>query len=161
MEKSKEGSKKLLWLMVGLVILSVSVAGVAVYLVWESNANAPAGEADDKKATSERRSPIFVEIEPFTINMTNARGASRLLYIGMTFKVGNEVTRDILEEHLPQVRSRLLMQLSDEPVDELTTTEGKRQLADKLVAALQEPPLTEHQPELALEEVLFTEFIVQ
>lgn len=158
MEKTEGGSNKLLWLMVGLVILSVSVASVAVYLVWESNENAP---AEENKAAGERRSPIFVEIEPFTINMTNSRGASRLLYIGMTFKVGNEVTRDILEEHLPQVRSRLLMRLSDEPVDELTTTEGKRQLGDKLIAALQDPPLTEHQPELALEEVLFTEFIVQ
>ncbi|MBK5929790.1 flagellar basal body-associated protein FliL [Halochromatium salexigens] len=158
MANSKGGSKNLLWLMVGLVVLSVGVAGVAVYLAWQSSNNAP---AEGEKAATPRRSPIFVEVEPFTINMTNSRGTSRLLYIGMTFKVSDKETRDILKDHLPQVRSRLLMRISDEPVDELTDTEGKKQLADKLIVALQDPPLTEQQPELNIEEVLFTEFIVQ
>ncbi len=143
--------------MVGLVVLSVGAAGVAVYLAWQSGN----GLDGARETAPERRAPIFVKIDPFTINMTNARGASRLLYVGMSFKVGNEETRDILTDHMPQVRSRLLMRLSDEPVDELTSGEGKRQLAEKLMATLKEPPLTEHQPELELKEVLFTEFIVQ
>jgi flagellar FliL protein len=160
---NSEGSSKknLLWLMIGLVVLSVGAAGVAVYLAWQSS-NDPAAEGDkEQTAKVERRAPIFVELDPFTINMKDSRGTNRLLYIGMTFKVGDELTRDILTDHMPQVRSRLLMHLSEEPVDELTQAEGKRQLAAKLIDALREPPLAEHQPELEVEEVLFTEFIVQ
>lgn len=157
MADSKNGSRKLIWIMVVLVVLSISAAGISAYLAWQARTESA---AEDEVAV-ERRSPIFVEIDPFTINMETSKGASRLLYIGMTFKVGNEETREIINDHMPQVRSRLLMQLSGEQVDELTSTEGKTQLAAKLMAAIQDPPFTESQPELALEEVLFTEFIVQ
>ncbi len=157
MAEQKKGSRKLIWIMVGLVVLSIIAAGVSAYLAWQ------AGNASDveEEVTVERRAPIFVEIDPFTINMQSSRGVSQLLYVGMTFKVGNEETREILNEHMPQVRSRLLMQLSAEQVDELTSIEGKTQLAKNLMTAIKDPPFAEPQPELALEEVLFTEFIVQ
>ena len=61
---------------------------------------------------------------------------------------------------MPQVRSRLLMLLSGKQADELTSTEGKQQLAQSIVDRLN-VPLTENQPPLDLREVLFTEFIVQ
>jgi flagellar FliL protein len=156
--QSQTRSKKLWWLIITLVILSVATASFAVYLVLRSTDGSGSG---DKVAFSERRKPIFVEIEPFTINISSSSGASRLLYIGMTFKVGNEETREILEGYMPQVRSRLLMHLSDEKVDNFGGAEGKAKLAEDLMVTLQEPPLAEHQPELAIEEILFTEFIVQ
>nr|WP_274601106.1 flagellar basal body-associated protein FliL [Halochromatium roseum] len=145
------------WVLVILVILSIIAAGISVYLTWQPGEDTP----DEKNMVSERNAPIFVKIEPFTINIKSSRGVSHLLYIGMTFKVGTEETRAIFEDHMPQVRSRLLMQLSSEQVDELTSIEGKTQLANRLITSLQDPPLTELQPELAIEEVLFTEFIVQ
>lgn len=156
MAEQKKGSRKLIWIMVGLVVLSIIAAGVSAYLAWQARDGSAVEEA-----TVERRAPIFVEIDPFTINMQSSRGVSQLLYVGMTFKVGNEETREILNEHMPQVRSRLLMQLSAEQVDELTSIEGKTQLAKNLMTAIKDPPFAEPQPELALEEVLFTEFIVQ
>jgi flagellar FliL protein len=155
--EAKGGSRKLLWILVSLVMLSIIAAGISVYLTWESGDDSPA----EKNVVTERTLPIFVKIDPFTINIKSSRGVSHLLYVGMTFKVGSEETRAILEDHMPQVRSRLLMQLSAEEVDELTSVEGKKHLANRLMISLQEPPLAELQPELALEEVLFTEFIVQ
>jgi flagellar FliL protein len=148
----------MLWLIVVLVVLSVITAGVAAYLAWQSSTqNAREGE----NSALEREPPIFFELEPFTVNMSGTNGASRLLYIGITFKVGDQETRAILEEYIPQVRSRLLMKLADENVDELTHTEGKEQLAERLVGTLTEPPLAEPPPELVINEILFTEFIVQ
>ncbi len=158
MAEAKGGSRKLVWIIVALVVLSIIAAGISGYLAWQANHDS---DVEKEGVAVERRSPIFVKIDPFTINMQSSRGAGHLLYVGMTFKVGNEETREILNEHMPQVRSRLLMQLSAEQVDELTSIEGKTQLAKKLMAAIQDPPFTEPQPELVLEEVLFTEFIVQ
>lgn len=157
MAESNGGSRKLIWMMVGLVVLSITAAGVSAYLAWQSAEDTDGNE----EVAIERPKPIFVEIDPFTINMESSTGASHLLYVGMTFKVGSEDTREILNEHMPQVRSRLLMQLSAEQVDELTSIQGKTELAEKLMAAIQDPPFAEPQPKLALEEVLFTEFIVQ
>lgn len=157
MAQSKGGARKLLWIMVGLILLSIVAAGISVYLAWQSGE----GSEVEDDLSGERRSPIFVDIEPFTINMQSSRGVSHLLYVGMTFMVGDAETRAILVDHMPQVRSRLLMQLSAQQADEITSIEGKTALAANLINALQEPPLADYRPELAIEEVLFTEFIVQ
>ncbi len=156
MAKSGGGSRKLLWLMVVLVVVSLSAAGAALYMVMGQGEN----RASQAQASPERQAPIFVKVEPFTVNLADDARGSRLLYTGLTLKVGNEETREILKEHMPQVRSRLLMLFSGQEASELTSPGGKAQLADDIVAALGDP-MTEHQPELLVDDVLFTEFIVQ
>lgn len=158
MANSKGGSSKLLWLLLMLVLLSSAAAGVAIYMVMNNE-----GNADDNNLQSqqvERQSPIFVTIDPFTVNLADDRYGSRLLYAGISLKVNNEESRDILEEHMPQVRSRLLTLFSGKEAQDLTSPEGKRQLSQEVIATLSEP-LAEQQSHVEIQEVLFTEFIVQ
>jgi flagellar FliL protein len=156
MAKTGGGSNKLLWLMAILVVVSVSAAGAALYMVMGQSEPRSA----QAQAAPERRAPIFVKIDPFTVNLADDVYGSRLLYTGISLKVGDHETRDILQEHMPQVRSRLLLLFSGQQASELTQPGGKVQLADKVIATLHEP-MTEHQPDLIIEDVLFTEFIVQ
>ncbi|WP_163575927.1 flagellar basal body-associated protein FliL [Halomonas faecis] len=157
MANSKGGSSKLLWLLLVLVLLSSAAAGVAIYMVMNNE-----GNADDNLQSQqvERQSPIFVTIDPFTVNLADDRYGSRLLYAGISLKVDNQESRNILEEHMPQVRSRLLTLFSGKEAQDLTSPEGKRQLSQEVIATLSDP-LTERQPPLEIREVLFTEFIVQ
>ena len=158
MAEKSGGSKKLLWIMIVLVLLSSAGAAAAIYMVIDKR------ESGTQDATMqqpmERESPIFMRIEPFTVNLADDSYGSRLLYTGVTLRVGNDESKAILEEHMPQVRSRLLMLLSGKQANELTSSEGKQQLALAIVDRLN-VPLTENQPPLDLREVLFTEFIVQ
>ncbi|MFQ3788111.1 flagellar basal body-associated protein FliL [Halomonas sp. A29] len=158
MAKSTGGSSKLLWLMILLVLLSTAAAGAAIYMVM----NDRGGDGEGRLQTQQiqRQAPIFVKIDPFTVNLADDNFGSRLLYTGISLKVGNNETREILTEHMPQVRSRLLMLFSGKQATELTTPDGKRRLSDEVVAVLSEP-LTEPQPPLVIQDVLFTEFIVQ
>ena len=158
MAETSGGSKKLLWIMVILVLLSSIGAAVAIYMVIDQRKDGT--ETAEVQQAMERATPIFMRIEPFTVNLVDDGYGSRLLYTGMTLRVGNEESKVILEEHMPQVRSRLLMLLSGKQADELTSTEGKQQLAQSIVDRLN-VPLTENQPPLDLREVLFTDFIVQ
>lgn len=157
MAKSGGGSRKLLWLMVVLVVVSLSAAGAALYMVMGGQGENRASQA---QASPERRAPIFLKIDPFTVNLADDVHGSRLLYAGLTLKVGDQETSDILKEHMPQVRSRLLLLFSGQEARELTSPGGKAELADKVVETLSDP-MTEHQPDLLIEDVLFTEFIVQ
>ncbi|PXX96454.1 flagellar basal body-associated protein FliL [Halomonas sp. LBP4] len=157
MATSKGGSRKLLWLMVILVILSSSVAAAVIYLVLDQRDGAVLASTE---AVPERRAPIFVKIDPFTVNLADDAYGSRLLYAGLSLKVGDEETREILEEHMPQVRSRLLMMFAGKQAGDLTDPGSKQRLGDQVMAVL-DPPMTDHQPELVIEDVLFTEFIVQ
>ena len=160
MAESSGGSKKLLWIMIILVLLSSAGAAAAIYMVMGQGDNGGENETTEAQAMPERQSPIFVEVEPFTVNLESDRSSSRLLYTGITLRVGNEESKQILEEHMPQVRSRLLMVLSGKKPTELNTSEGKRVLSQEIIRQLSEP-LTENQPPMDLREVLFTEFIVQ
>lgn len=157
MAESSGGSKKLLWVMIILVLLSSGGAAAAIYMVMNQNGNGNAAEA---QVEPERQSPIFLDIEPFTVNLESDRAGARLLYTGITLRVGNEESKQILDEHMPQVRSRLLTLLSGKQASELTSPEGKKALSQDIITALNEP-LAENQAPLDLREVLFTEFIVQ
>lgn len=160
MAESSGGSKKLLWIMIILVLLSSAGAAAAIYMVMGQGDNGGENETTEAQAMPERQSPIFVDVEPFTVNLESDRSSSRLLYTGITLRVGNEESKQILEEHMPQVRSRLLMVLSGKKPSELNTSEGKKILSQEIIRQLSEP-LTENQPPMDLREVLFTEFIVQ
>ena len=141
--------------MIILVLLSSAGAAAAIYLVLDQR---DSGEVQQQ--TIELTPPVFTRIEPFTVNLADDRYGSRLLYTGITLRVGNEQSKTIIEEHMPQVRSRLLILLSGKQANELTSTEGKEELAQAIISRLN-VPLTENQPPLDLREVLFTEFIVQ
>lgn len=157
MAESSGGSKKLLLVMIVLVLLSSAGAAAAIYLVLDQRGGA---EGEAQQQTQAPTPPVFTRIEPFTVNLADDRFGSRLLYIGITLRVGNEQSKAIIKEHMPQVRSRLLILLSGKQASELTSTEGKEALAQDIISRLS-VPLTENQPPLDLREVLFTEFIVQ
>ncbi|GGC96289.1 flagellar basal body-associated protein FliL [Vreelandella lutescens] len=144
--------------MIILVLLSSAGAAAAIYLVLDQRDGSTGG--DVQQQTVAHTPPVFTRIEPFTVNLADDRYGSRLLYTGITLRVGNEQSKTIIEEHMPQVRSRLLILLSGKQANELTSTEGKEALAQAIINRLS-VPLTENQPPLDLREVLFTEFIVQ
>lgn len=157
MAESSNGSKKLIWIMVFLVLLSSAGAAAALYMVMGRDTDTDTSEAQQ---VTERQAPIFLRIEPFTVNLADDTHGSRLLYVGVTLRVGEEQSKELLDEHMPQVRSRLLTLFSGKQATELTSPEGKQQLANEVIDRLS-VPMTENQPPLDLREVLFTEFIVQ
>lgn len=157
MAESSGGSKKLLWIMIILVLLSSAGAAAAIYMVLDDRDDAP---EDAEEQVAEPQPPVFLTIEPFTVNLADDQYGSRLLYTGITLRVEDEATRELLEQHMPQVRSRLLTVLSGQKAGDLTSSEGKQQLARTINERLSQP-FDENQPPLELREVLFTEFIVQ
>ncbi|XKH60297.1 flagellar basal body-associated protein FliL [Halomonas sediminis] len=157
MAESNNGSKKLLWIMVFLVLLSSAGAAAALYMVMGRETDSATSEAQQ---VTQRQAPIFLRIEPFTVNLADDTYGSRLLYVGVTLRVGEQQNKELLEEHMPQVRSRLLTLFSGKQANDLTSAEGKQQLANEVIGRLS-VPMAENQPLLDLREVLFTEFIVQ
>lgn len=159
MATSGGGSRKLLWLLVVLVVLSLSATATALFMLFTQQGGMEQARAEEPAAI-EYQEPIFVEIDPFTVNLAEDNYGARLLYAGISLKVTDTRSRELLETHMPQVRSRLLTLLSGQQAEDLTSANGKKRLTDQIIAAL-EAPMSETQPDLAIEDVLFTEFIVQ
>lgn len=156
MATSAGGSSKRIWVVVSLLSLIAVVTAGTLFFVFSQ----PDASAEETPATAERSAPIFLSIEPFTVNLADDDYGSRLLYTGITLKLGDDQTQTLLEEYMPQVRSRLLTLFSGQQASELTSAEDKQRLADDIISEL-EAPLEPGQPPLAIKDVLFTEFIVQ
>lgn len=160
MAETPNKSRGWLWLGIPVALLVVALVVMNTYLLLREDRNS--GETAAEKTQQQPRSaaPIYVKIEPFTVNLQGDLYASRLLYMGLSLQVGNDDTREFLQENMPQVRSRLLVLNSAQDPQALATAEGKEKLAADIIARLSEP-MAAGQPELQIDDVLFTEFIVQ
>ncbi|WP_110641896.1 flagellar basal body-associated protein FliL [Salinicola socius] len=151
--------KKRPMLLVGLLLVLLAVASsVAVYFFLDARDDTEAGATVDQ-APSEPPIPIFVTIQPFTVNLQSDYG-DRLLYVGLSLRVSDDATSAFLTQHMPEVRSRLLMLLSGKSAQELIKPEGKVQLKQQILGLFDEP-ITTPQPTLSIDDVLFSDFIVQ
>lgn len=157
MASSQQGSSKL-WILVAVLLLIILAATATItWLIVEKPARAgeQLGVSLVKPAA-----PLFLKLEPFTVNLQGSDYGGRLLYVGITLDLGNDQSMSFIQDHLPQVRNRLLMVLSGQDATALVTREGKQKLAAQIGASLLEP-FTQQQPKLVVNDVLFTQFIVQ
>lgn len=153
-------SRKSWWIM-GFIITLISIASSAtVYFLLDSNSMANAQDTASEAKPPTAPPPIFVTVSPFTVNLQSEHYEQRLLYVGLSLKVGDEETRQLLEQSMPQVRSRLLMLLSSQEAEALITPQGKATLSQDILALFEEP-FSDPQPKLAVNDVLYTDFIVQ
>lgn len=132
-----------------------AAGGGAAWFFTQSKAEAPAAQ---EVASAEPA--VFVPLEAFVVNLQPEEGADAYLQIGVTLQVPNLEAEEALKQNMPKVRSRVLMLLSGKHKSEITTVEGKRQLANDIIAAIKEPFVPKGKPQ-EVSEVLFTTFIVQ
>ena len=104
--------------------------------------------------------PLFFPLESMTVNLQSDDGQQHYLRIGLTLKLTDQKVQEHLTEHMPEVRSRVLLALSNKHPEELATLDGKKALATELEKLIEEPTEANGQP-VHVSDVLFTEFVVQ
>jgi flagellar FliL protein len=119
----------------------------------EAQATAP------KTAPKAAPKPIFVTLEPLTVNV-QSEGRSRFLHIGMSLKVEDEQAKAQLVEFMPELRGRLLLLLSNRQPETLLSTQDKAKLAEEIRAELNRPLAAGAAPQ-AIASVSFNTFVVQ
>ncbi|GAB3671527.1 flagellar basal body-associated protein FliL [Salinisphaera aquimarina] len=145
-------------LLIALVLCVLIVSGAAVAGTYFLMRGQDKTTAESKPVKEPLPDPVFVAVEPFTINLQDDSG--RVLYVRMSLKVADDKTATYLNSYMPQVRNRILMTVSDQRADELVTSEGKQQLASMLRERIAQP-LADGEDPIAVNDVLFTDFIVQ
>ncbi|WP_110665415.1 flagellar basal body-associated protein FliL [Salinicola halophilus] len=158
--KAASGKKRSL-ILIGLLVVLLSIAcSVAAFFYLDSRGTETHAEtAAAEEEPAEPPVPIFVTVSPFTVNLQSDY-SDRLLYVGVSLRVNDQQTSDFLTQHMPEVRSRLLMLLSGKRAEDLVSPEGKVELKREILALFDEP-ITSPQPTLAIDDVLFSDFIVQ
>ena len=146
-------------LMLIILVLVLVLIGLNTYLLWDTRNLAEASAMGSAQAEPEPTDPVFVAISPFTVNLQSDQFGPRLLYAGLTLEVPSEKVKAELMKNMPQVRNRLLVLLSGQEAESITQSEGKKILAKSIMDSLSAPYQGEEA--VAINDVLFTEFIVQ
>jgi flagellar FliL protein len=149
----KSGKKLLVMIIMGVLVLGGG-GGAAWFFTH--------GKADDGHAEPKHVKegpPVFVAIEPFTVNLQPENG-DQYLQIQFTLQVANAENEEKIKQNMPKVRSRLLLLLSAKKASELTSVEGKKKLSEEIVASVKAPFSEKGEPQ-GVTDVLFTSFIIQ
>ena len=152
----KSGKMKRILVIVAIAILAAGAAAGAMWFVMKGHASAPAAAAAPAPAPT----PVYFALEPMTVNLQSDAGESHYLRIGLTLKLENQAAQDELQAHTPEIRSRVLLTLSNKHPSDLATLDGKRALATELEVLISQPTDPRGTP-VRIDDVLFTEFVVQ
>lgn len=157
---SKPGPRKLLVVVLLALVFVLGAGAAGAWLLLGRGIPAAGAHAVAAAKPAPPAKPVFFKLDPFTVNLQGSDTGGQLLYVGITVELGDDATKSFLDEHLPQVRNRMLMILSGQDANSLVTSEGKQRLAATLRDAIVQP-FEKGQPALAVGSVLFTQFIVQ
>ncbi|WP_042269042.1 MULTISPECIES: flagellar basal body-associated protein FliL [Paraburkholderia] len=155
-QSAKPGPMKRILLIALIAILAAAAAGGATWFFMSRHtASAPATPAAAPAAM-----PVYYALEPMTVNLQSDDGESHYLRIGLTLKLDSQATQDALVARMPEIRSRLLLALSNKHPSDLAPLDGKRALATELAVLISQPAGANEKP-MHVDDVLFTEFVVQ
>lgn len=146
-------SKGKLFLIIGLAsVLLVGGGGAAWYFMGQN----PAQTANKPV---EVVPPVFVVLEPFTVNLRND-SEEQFLQVAMSLQVKEQAEADQIKLYMPEVRNRMLLLLSSKSGSEILTPEGKQKLSEEILASLRKPFSPNTKPQ-GINNVFFTSFVVQ
>jgi len=124
--------KRSIWIPL-LVLITLAACATAGYSYWRMQAHPDTDAKAEAEAPPPPPAPVFFALDTFTVNLGDA---DRVLYIGITLRLKDDLTRARLSEYLPEVRSRLLLLFSRQDASQLATDEGKQKLAASIKEAL-------------------------
>lgn len=146
--------KKMMIMIVAAVVACAATGGIVFFLTkGGSQTAAPA------KQSTKVEIPVFVAIEPFTVNLQPENG-DQYLQTAITLQVGGQAQVDLIKLNMPQVRSRLLFLLSSKKASEINSAEGKKKLSEEIIEQIK-IPFVEKGAQQDVTGVFFTSFIIQ
>ena len=152
---AKSGKLKRIVLIVLIALVAAGAAAAGMYFFLLKN-----GMGNGKPVPPPPPPPpVFFALDPMTVNLLSDDG-QHYLRVGLSLKLANAKIQEALTQHMPEIRSRILLDLSNKHPEDLQTLEGKHALARELKTLI-EKPTDASEPPVHVEDVLFTEFVVQ
>lgn len=160
-EAKAGGNKKLIIIVVVAVLVSVGAAVGATMMLMggkdkEVAAKHDKGGDDEEAAGDEeegegeesaeeeggehgKAGPTYVALEPaFVVNFQDAKKHTKFLKAEISVVAGSPKAQEALTLHMPAVRNSLVLLLSRQVFEELSTNEGKEKLRADALAAVKD-----------------------
>ncbi|MGH8354857.1 MAG: flagellar basal body-associated protein FliL [Pseudomonas sp.] len=159
-----KGKLKLIVLIVAALLLAVSLSvGGTWFFLSKGSAHKETAEAEagaEESATPGKKPAIYEQMAPAFVVNFNYKGRQRYMQVSVALMTRDQAALDALKVHMPVLRNRLVMLFSGQDFETLTTPVGKEMLRQQATASVQELAQKET-GNLAVEQVLFTNFVLQ
>lgn len=140
-----------------LAVLLASMTGAGAW--YGGLRNHPSVAIQPKPASEAKKTQTFVPLEPFTVNLQDT-DRERFLQLAVVLEVNDGSAADAIKQKLPIIRSQILLLLSNKKSLELQGVAAKQALASEIIAQARQP-LTAESADKGIEQVHFSQFIVQ
>ncbi len=156
---------KLLIIIAIVVVVVLLAGGAAAFFMMKKKS---ADQADEPAAATHSEAikpPTFHPLEVFTVNLAD-RDRDRFLQVNISLEVADTHVADRIKAFNPAIRDRILMLLSSQTAEQLSTVEGKEALARNIVTVVNRVIAGEFAPETSPSELPvhaahFSSFVVQ
>ena len=148
-------SKKKLIVIIAAVALLAGGGGAAWFFMQPK-------AGDHKKEVKHEEpahAPVFLALDTFTVNL-QPDPDEKFLQLEISLQVASPEQAELLKTQMPAVRNRLLMLLTSKLASDISTSEGKQQLSDEIIAEVKKPFSKEAKPQ-EVSGVFFTSFVIQ
>jgi flagellar protein FliL len=151
----KKGKGKLIVIAaVALVVLAGGGAGAWVLLKGKGHDSKSAHKKEEKKTP-----PVFVNLEPFTVNLQEQDDA-HFLQTEIVLQVTDDKIVEPIKVQMPIIRSGILLLLSSKSAHDLGSAQGKRKLAQEIIGEIRKH-LALVDAKGGVENILFSSFVIQ
>lgn len=158
-----KGKLKLIILVVValLLVIGLSIGGTWFLLnKGDKKHEAEAEEGAAAGAPPGKQQAIYEALTPAFVVNFNQKGRQRYMQVSVALMARDQLALDALKVHMPLLRNRLVMLFSSQDFEALITPVGKEMLRQQATASVQELAQKET-GKLAVEQVLFTNFVLQ
>lgn len=116
--------------------------------------------AEDEESEKLAEEVRYVELKPPFV--TNYGGPGKLKYVKaeVSLRVDSQLAFRAVNNHIPFLRHTIIMVLSQQTDESVTTMEGKEQIRLQALSELQEI-MKKEEGEVMIEDLLFSSFFVQ
>ncbi len=115
-------------LIIALVVVLAGAGGGAWFFLSKKG---DAADAPQAAKAQPPKPPVFVPLEPFTVNLVG-EPQEQYLQMASTLKVLDASAGDSVKQYMPEIRHRILALLSTKRPTEISTSSGRELLAEEL-----------------------------
>jgi flagellar FliL protein len=145
-------SKKLLFIILAVVLLA---GGGGAFFFLKG------GKADAKAEAAPIVPPIYVNLDPpFVVNF-EAESMVRFLQVTVSVMTRDPHTEEIIKKNDPRIRNDLLLLLSNQHYNDISTREGKEKLRTAALEAVRADIKDAGGEAAKVENLYFTAFVMQ
>lgn len=144
--KAPAKSKKMLFIILGVVLVLVLGGAGAVFFISKQRAAAYDEEGGSHAKTVEaahKTPPVYLPLDNMVVNLADP-GGERVAQVGITLEVRDAKASDAVKVYLPALRSGILMLVSQRTAVQLLSQEGKEDLASAILKEASIPFGGEH-----------------